>query len=625
MSWNRLEDVSSSKDDQASGFSLQHQHIDDRSHRHLGCVDEEDEAAYMASLGEAPSPPHTPVPQIVFGDGGGSGVGSGGGGGGGRVGAGSEGAIAAAAGGGGGDTTVHARLDTLAAMTTGLDPSIDVTAIAEADLARQLTLLDLECFLPISHEELRNGAWMRKDKFEKAANVVAFTRRFNHTSFWVTREVLHSDDNHHRAAKISHFIRTCRKLLELNNLHSLLAILSSLQSAPIYRLTHTWALVGKESKHFQQLKDLMSEQDNHKALREHMASCGLPCIPHLGLWLMDIVHLSCPPARRPATTEEHNPSQNDHDQREGQIEHIIAEVGLMQKSEYNFEVDPAIRAYLTSIKYAEELQKMMDAKNFKLSLEIEPRRGEDDSDDDGAAGFGTTTAAMFNKLASLALQPKSSLPFRIKTPSKRHGHRKSKSLTGQEFSGSREMLLFEPPDLSARLVESRSSSAISEQPSSDGDLASMLDCDFSEEHSDGHSDDDSSRISMTKPHIGFMAVDHEGPLYRRSASRVTLGRKKKQWAVLSASTLHLYSSGKRADSMAPQAPCASLPLAGATVAASTTYKAGFTLRLPDARTLRFVAGSEATRSHWIDVLRAASATATANSGHVLHHATTNPL
>lgn len=118
----------------------------------------------------------------------------------------------------------------------------DVLKVSPEDFASQLTLLDMAAFREIQPQELTRCGWIKKDKFETSRNVVQMTQRFNNTSFYVIDEILHARTLKIRAEILTHFIKIAKKLNDLNNLHSLMAIVSSLNSSPIHRLSKTWAV-----------------------------------------------------------------------------------------------------------------------------------------------------------------------------------------------------------------------------------------------------------------------------------------------------------------------------------------------------------------------------------------------
>lgn len=283
----------------------------------------------------------------------------------------------------------------------------EVQKVPAEEFAQQLTLLDLAVFKSIHPDELSGCGWTKKLKYELAPNVVAFTKRFNHVSFWVVREILNANRPKIRAAVLTHFIKIAKKLFEMNNLHSLKAVISGLQSAPVYRLNKTWALIQRRDRAvFDKLAELLSEEENKKNLRDYLSSVKLPCIPYMGMYLTDLTYID---------TIHPNTGGLD-DARTRKMNNVIRLISEFQQSIYeNLEPLPYIQTYLSSVNYIEELQKFVEDDNYKLSLQIEPK----------------ASSANLNGNAAKSRESISDVPRNSPLPSHPKfvpGHRKSASL-----------------------------------------------------------------------------------------------------------------------------------------------------------------------------------------------------
>eukprot|EP00050_Salpingoeca_kvevrii_P015775 m.49989 g.49989 ORF g.49989 m.49989 type:complete len:563 (-) comp6506_c1_seq1:341-2029(-) len=517
---------------------------------------------------------------------------------------------------------------------TWAGPAVDILTISDDDFATQITLENWELFRRLEPEELRNGAWMKDDKQDRAPNVVALSSQFNSLSFWVTHEVVMTQEKEARANKIGHFIRIAKKLRELNNFHGLRAILAGLQSAPIYRLKQSWELVRtRERERFSKLELLASNADNFHEMRQALMSSKPPCIPYLGMYLTDLTHTAVAATKESAADRNH------------QCEDMIRFVLNFQRFEYHLMLNQPVSDYLKTLNHSADYMKFFERQHFECSQKLEPPpHASASTSDDSIADM--RMALPQNKSATLL--PSFGRPF-SKRP---RGHVKSRSLgSATALWGSSDNLLFSPDKAS---ISSGSSSLRSPSTPRHSSLRTAshipitLDLNrLSDSDSDCEEHDTEHRSSLDKTFDDWLGecptmFEIEGQLRRKRQMR--LGADRSVWAGVSGDQLFLFRrrSKKQAGRQGFQdSPSAVVPLIGSTVVLEESRRPTWALHLTDGfilitpptplsfvvvshvsrspflppwpynlsslgRTLRFATNDDRDRDRWVAAFEAAS-------------------
>ncbi|KAM4677482.1 ral guanine nucleotide dissociation stimulator-like 3 isoform 2-T2 [Discoglossus pictus] len=166
--------------------------------------------------------------------------------------------------------------------TEFLGPPTTLLSYAPQEVAEQLTLIDVDLFQRLQSCHCLGSIWSQRDKKENrhvAPSVRATVAQFNAVTACVTASVL-SDIQlkpQQRAKVLEKWISIAQYCRFLRNFSSLRAILSALQSNPIYRLKRTWAAVSRDNLNiFHKLSDIFSDENNHGMSREILTQDEIP-------------------------------------------------------------------------------------------------------------------------------------------------------------------------------------------------------------------------------------------------------------------------------------------------------------------------------------------------------------
>ncbi|XP_030640262.1 ral guanine nucleotide dissociation stimulator-like 1 [Chanos chanos] len=151
----------------------------------------------------------------------------------------------------------------------------------EADLvAEQLTYMDAVLFKKVVPHHCLGSVWSRRDKKQNkqsAPTIRATIVQFNAVAACVVSTVLRQRHirPHLRARIIQRWIDIAQECRIRKNFSSLRAIVSALQSNPLYRLKRVWACVHKDSMQiFEELSDIFSDHNNYLTSRELLMKEG---------------------------------------------------------------------------------------------------------------------------------------------------------------------------------------------------------------------------------------------------------------------------------------------------------------------------------------------------------------
>lgn len=260
--------------------------------------------------------------------------------------------------------------------------------------AEQLTRMDMELFKKLVPHQCLGAVWSRRDKDRNhdAATVLATVNQFNAVSFRVISTVLVEPTLRpiERADILTAWLDIARELRVLKNFSSLKAIISGLQSNPVYRLRKTWALLGKDKMElFDELARIFSEDNNRWAQREllmregtakfadtvgendrHLQKLlherGSPgvshgTIPYLGTFLTDLTMIDT------AIPDTVSDGLINFDKRRKEFE-VLAQIKLLQgaANAYHLVTDPMFDRWFDSVIVLD------DREAYQLSCQIEP-------------------------------------------------------------------------------------------------------------------------------------------------------------------------------------------------------------------------------------------------------------
>ncbi|KAJ6245580.1 guanine nucleotide exchange factor [Anaeramoeba flamelloides] len=239
---------------------------------------------------------------------------------------------------------------------------MDLLDFSPIEMARQLTIYEMDLFQKINLKEFFNKSWSKKDK-TLTPNLINFIDHFNKTAQWIITCILKEDKIRTRATIIKKVLEMCNECKLLGNLNSLTELMSGLHHASIRRLSKTWGrLLLNEKRQFEDFSSIISVRKNFSNLRKFIDQrVDKPVLPYVGLYLTDLTFI-----------EEGNPDICDNSlinfSKQILIAKILKKIRNFQEKSFNIQIIPQFQDCFSNLKYQSDEHLL-----YEKSLKLEPR------------------------------------------------------------------------------------------------------------------------------------------------------------------------------------------------------------------------------------------------------------
>ncbi|KAL1853733.1 cell division cycle-related protein [Paecilomyces lecythidis] len=274
---------------------------------------------------------------------------------------------------------------------------IKLVDINPIEIARQLTLIEFQLYNKIRLDECLNKAWQKKADAgarEHAPNIRALIHHSNQLANWVGGMILAKDDLKKRVRIIKHFVEVADACRSMQNYSTAISIISGLGTAPVYRLGRTWSQVSERTcAVLEPVRNLVASTKNFHQYRETLRLASPPCIPFLGVYLMDLTFIE---DGNPSLT----PSRMINFNKRGKAAAVIRDIQRFQNSPFLFKPVPELQEFIVgNLQAASDVNEM-----HERSLQLEPRTPQEENN--GAAVPYVSTGSHMSAflMASIAMR-----------------------------------------------------------------------------------------------------------------------------------------------------------------------------------------------------------------------------